>query len=126
MCIYCRESFTPEKKYLDKLDRDVGVYASLAKLKKMGLISYKTYKDIILFKNHGCPRCGGKGFTGRIGVFEILNSNKDIQEMILTGKSESQIAKHAESQGMLTMFEDGLLKALNGMTTIEAVIDVVR
>jgi type IV pilus assembly protein PilB len=122
-CPYCRESYVPQKSVLDKMNKKVGIYASLKKLKKLGLLSYKDHGDIRFFKTNGCSRCAGKGYSGRVGIFEIFNIDKKLQSMILAGKHEKAIQEFAESRGMLTLFEDGLLKALNGLTTIEEVIE---
>lgn len=75
----------------------------------------------------GCPSCSGVGYQGRIGIFEAIFMDEQIDKIIREGGSEREIAKVAESQGVLTMLQDGVLKVLNGTTSFEElgrVIDV--
>ena len=75
----------------------------------------------------GCDACHGTGFKGRIGIYEILTMAKPIEDAILTGTaSATDIETLARSAGMLTMVEDGILKALDGTTTVEEVFRVAE
>lgn len=70
-----------------------------------------------------CTTCSGLGYKGRVGIYEIFPMTKEIEEIILSGKvSEFHIQELAVKQGMLTMAQDGLLKALDGMTSVEEVL----
>jgi len=73
------------------------------------------------YKGKGCGFCGGIGYRGRIGLFEILVINKDIRKLIADNASEEQIREAARAQGMQTLFQDGLKKVMEGITTIEEV-----
>ena len=76
-------------------------------------------------KGLGCDRCHGLGYQGRIGVFEVLSIDADIEKIILSGQvSEYGMRDVAQKQGMVTMVQDGLLKALDGMTSVEEVFRV--
>lgn len=66
-----------------------------------------------------------EGFSGRIGIHEILKVTPTIQEMIISGKSAEDIEKQARAEGMMTMLEDGIYKAVRGVTTIEEVLRVI-
>jgi type IV pilus assembly protein PilB len=68
---------------------------------------------------------GEDGFSGRIGIHEILKTSPTIQEMIISGKSAEDIQLQAEKEGMMTMLEDGIYKAVKGTTTIEEVLRVI-
>ncbi|MFA6511803.1 MAG: GspE/PulE family protein [Patescibacteria group bacterium] len=77
------------------------------------------------YKGKGCDVCGGSGYKGRIGIYELLEMNEEIEEMVSDGHvAESRIHKSAVAHGMITMVQDGLLKALEGITTIEEVFRV--
>ncbi|MEN9558175.1 MAG: hypothetical protein RL141_544 [Candidatus Parcubacteria bacterium] len=74
-----------------------------------------------------CPTCTGLGYKGRIGIYEIFPMTKEIEENILSGQvSESFIQDLAIKQGMLTMAQDGLLKALDGLTSVEEVMQAAE
>lgn len=79
-------------------------------------------KDISVWKADGCPECGGTGYSGRIGIFEVLRMDKEISNIILEQPSEVKIAQAAEKQGMITMRQDGIIKVLKGLTTVEEVV----
>lgn len=70
----------------------------------------------------GCEICGRSGYRGRVGIFEVLPITAAIRELLLTGATETAIARLAKSEGMRTMREDGVLKALEGVTTLEEVL----
>ena len=67
----------------------------------------------------GCHRCGGSGYRGRTGIYEVMVISDEIRKMILMKASAGEIGSVAESQGMVRLRDDGLLKAAEGITTIE-------
>lgn len=79
-----------------------------------------------LYRGHGCKVCGNSGFLGQIGIFEVFRVTSDIRELIISEASASQLRKKAISNGMITMFEDGLDKVARGITTIEEIMRVVN
>ncbi len=79
-----------------------------------------------LFKGRGCHVCGGSGFQGQIGIFEVFQVTEKIRELLLKGSSVAQMRKEAIAEGMITMFEDGLKKVELGVTPIEEILRVVR
>ena len=75
----------------------------------------------------GCDTCNAIGYKGRIGIYEIFTMNKSIEDMILANKvSEYTIQDIATQNGMVTMAQDGLLKALDKITTVEEVFRVTE
>ncbi|HLD61047.1 MAG TPA: GspE/PulE family protein [Patescibacteria group bacterium] len=79
------------------------------------------------YKGKGCEECSGLGYKGRVGIYEIFTMNKEIEQVILSGKvSEYVIEEIAVKNGMVTMVQDGLLKALNKVTTVEEVFRVTE
>jgi type II secretory ATPase GspE/PulE/Tfp pilus assembly ATPase PilB-like protein len=77
-----------------------------------------------LFRGRGCPACGGSGFRGRTGVFEILEITDEMRRMILTRPDANSLAAAGMRNKMRTMFEDGMVKVLLGETTLEELIRV--
>lgn len=76
------------------------------------------------YHSQGCPACNNLGYKGRLGIYEFLENTEKTQELIFQGASMSDFKKAAIAQGMLTMVQDGLLKALEGITDVEEVFRV--
>jgi len=84
-------------------------------------------ENLKFYKGDGCEKCGGLGYKGRVGLYEILTMNPEIEKMILDNKvSEYEIEKIAIENGMITMVQDGLLKALDGLTSVEEVFRIIE
>ncbi len=81
---------------------------------------------LTLFKAVGCSECRQTGYRGRIGIFELLPMDEDIREMTVRGITSKQIRKVALQKGMRSMREDGIRKALNGITTTDEVLRVTQ
>jgi type IV pilus assembly protein PilB len=79
----------------------------------------------MLFRGKGCNLCNHTGFQGQIGIFELLHVSDAIRQMILRNAPAMEIKKQAIKEGMVSMLQDGLLKAEEGVTTIEEVLRVV-
>jgi type II secretory ATPase GspE/PulE/Tfp pilus assembly ATPase PilB-like protein len=74
-----------------------------------------------LYRGKGCEKCGGTGYKGRIGIFELIVFNDEIRELILTRPSANMVGNLAKVRPMK---EDGLLKVRQGQTTIDEVVRV--
>jgi type IV pilus assembly protein PilB len=117
ICLDCIYSVAPEPATIETLKKQMA---------ELGLeSSFKPPKFI--YKGKGCPSCGGTGYRGRIGIFEILNVSEEVRkEMVSPEFSLDKMKAVARSQGMISMFEDGLRKVEKGMTTVEELLRVVR
>jgi len=83
--------------------------------------------SLTFYRSPGCSECQNLGYKGRIGIYEILIMSKAIEEVVMSGKvSEAQMQDIAVSEGMVTMVQDGVLKALAGLTTLEEVFKVAE
>ncbi len=82
--------------------------------------------QLYLYRGKGCDRCGGNGYASRIGIFEVLDVTEKIGRMVMDRSTAGDIDKEAKKSGMLSMVEDGYLKSLEGITTIEEVMRVSR
>ena len=85
-------------------------------------VYFKGYEEVTLYKGKGCEQCGGTGYRGRVGLYELLEITPGVAEAIAGNKNTAEILEVARQEGMQTMFEDGLEKALNGTTTIEELL----
>ena len=84
------------------------------------------YSNRKLCESVGCEHCRGTGYSGRAAIVEILEIDKDIESLIIKGTSTQEIQREAQRKGMHTMKEDGYIKALEGLTTLEEVHRVVN
>ena len=108
ICPYCRKTraFTEEeKKIMQTIENRYGV--------NFDLKGKKTYTPV------GCKKCNDSGFLGRIGVFEILNIDDEIKEMIMNGASSLEIRRQALKGSYKPLVVDGLRKVTDGVTTLE-------
>jgi type IV pilus assembly protein PilB len=81
----------------------------------------KNQQEVIIYKGEGCNKCQG-GYKGRIGIFEVLDCNESIKELILKKATHFEIKQVARQNGMLTLREAALKKLLAGITTVEEVL----
>lgn len=105
ICEHCKEQYEPTP----------------AVVKKWGLANKK---GVRLYRGKGCEFCKGTGFRGRTGLYELLVCDDEIREMIINNASHTQLRKKAQEKGMRLLSEDGLAKALAGITTLEEVARV--
>ncbi len=83
-------------------------------------------RELVFYKGDGCEACGGIGYKGRVGIYEILLMTPEIEQMVLAGNvAEHDIEQSAIASGMVTMVQDGVLKALDGMTSLDEVFRVI-
>ena len=83
-------------------------------------------KEIRLYKGAGCSLCHGTGYSGRIGLFEVLEVTKEVKKLITEKADSDIILKKAIDEGMTTMLDDGLMKVAKGVTTIQEVLRVTK
>ena len=79
-------------------------------------------KTIEVYESAGCEACKGKGISGRVALFEILEMTKELGEVVAQKKGEGAIVAEAKRQHMITMRQDGVAKALLGLVSIESVL----
>src|SRR6476619_7253733 len=79
-------------------------------------------KALKTYKGKGCATCNNTGYKGRIGLYEVMEVNDDIRELILIGASSLELRKKAIEDGMITLRESGLHKVRTGLTTLEEVV----
>ena len=86
----------------------------------------KVPDPLYIYTAKGCEDCGFTGYSGRAGLFEVLSISEEISELILKNPMENLIFKTAQKQGMITMEQAGIIKVLEGLTTIEEVARVTE
>jgi type IV pilus assembly protein PilB len=128
ICPFCKKEFYLDKNSATELGKVFNV-EKLPKLFKDNLphADYpKDMKKIIFYKGEGCHRCGETGFKGRMGIYEILEIDDELTKKINAHATADDIKIYAREHGMLTMLEDGLVKAKMGITTISEILRVTR
>jgi general secretion pathway protein E/type IV pilus assembly protein PilB len=94
-------------------------------LEAMGL-TREELKEANLRKGVGCPACNNTGYRGRIGIFELMTVNDDVQKLIYQCVPATEIRKVGRQYGMKTLREDGMLKVLGGVSTFEEVMRITQ
>ena len=80
------------------------------------------FRSIPFMKGRGCDACGGLGYKGRAGLYEVMNLSPTLRRMILRGDASSELRDAAVAEGMLTLRMDGMMKVAKGVTTLEEVV----
>lgn len=88
--------------------------------------NFGTKKEIRVYKGNGCKICHFTGYSGRIGLFEVLETSNSLRKLIVEKHDSDVIARQAIEEGMTTMLDDGLQKTLKGLTTVEEVLRVTK
>lgn len=83
-------------------------------------------KSLKFYKGKGCNNCENSGYRGRIGIFEVLNFSEEIKDLVQKRASSEEITRKAVEQGMLTMFQDGIFKAIDGLTSVEEIFRITK
>ena len=120
LCDNCKKKTKPKVKIKELMLKEIE--ALPPQIKK----NVKIPKPFVVYEPKGCQECNYSGFSGRIAVFEILEMTENLSEIILKEPSEFRIENEAKRQGMITMKQDGILKVLNGVTTIEEILRVAE
>lgn len=118
ICDSCKEEISPSHDQI-KLVKD-----ELDKMPKEE--KTKIGNKIKFYKGKGCKECSDTGYKGRIGIYEVLEVDKKIKDLVAHEASSNEIEESAVQNGMTTMVQDGILKAINGLTTIEEVWRVTK
>jgi len=111
VCPNCRFSFT--------------IPVAEAKTLFRGAENYFTGSEPVhLYRGKGCDACGNTGYRGRVGIYELLEINKDMEELIVRKCNSTELLMKAREHGFMFLFEDGLDKAKAGLTTIEELMRI--
>lgn len=105
ICEHCKDEYVPQPEILQSLGIPEDEMGSLT-----------------LYKGTGCKMCGGTGYKGRSGIYEVMDNTPAIQELILSGGSASELRRVARSEGMLTLREAGIKKLKEGKTSVDEVL----
>lgn len=116
ICDHCRYAYTPPPEVAENIKQVLGPLMPKAKLTG----------SLQLYKGKGCSECGNLGYQGRMGIYEVLVVSEKIMKLILQRASTAEIERQSIEDGMITMKQDGYLKVLEGITTLEEVLRVAQ
>jgi len=122
ICPKCKEKYVVDKSIAEHIEN------SLKGIKGFNLNDYKDKKtgNFYLYRGKGCSYCNQQGYVGRLAIFEVLRGTDNLREIITSKLGLEEIEKEAFNQGMKTMLQDGFIKALKGLTTLEEVLRVTK
>ncbi len=130
VCPVCKTSYVPDQEIISDMKEILGpLYEAWRKTHSEEVQKAQEQNgDILLYKGgtQDCVECGGTGYKGRVGIFEVMLISDQISKMLLERSSSGDIQKQAVKEGMVLMDQDGYLKALDGMTTLEEVLRVAK
>lgn len=115
LCNDCKEAYEPSAEVAADIKSVLGP-----------LLPEKYREKITLYKGKGCAECNHDGYHGRVGIFELLKVSEKIAKMINESATSADIKKKAVEEGMITMKQDGYMKVLDGITSIEEVLRVAE
>ncbi len=151
LCMFSREKYMPTKeihefivkklqnvgnfdiyKYLEQISKDVTRNARKPSDRLFRLyppieppfLDQNGQENFYLYKASPHPRCNNRAYKGRVGIFEVLRVTSEIEDMILKNTPADKIAQRAREQGTLSFMQDGLIKSLEGITTLDEVLRV--
>ena len=120
LCPHCKQRVKVEGKkksyILDKIKN----------LPKEAIKDLKLKEPIYIYEPKGCKKCNFNGYSGRVGVFEVIKMTPSLAGVIVKNPTEEEILKAAKEQGMISMEEDGILKVLEGITSLEETMRIAE
>lgn len=128
ICDKCRMAYVPEKAVVEDMKVVLGGLFNgfLKSNPERAAEALKNGQEIVLYKGKGCAQCGNTGYFGMIGVFEVLVVSEKVAKLIMEQADAGTVEKQAISEGMITLKQDGYLKVLEGVSTIEEVVRVAQ
>lgn len=128
ICDKCKTAVVPDAKVIEDMQVVLGklldgwVKSNPTKVSEAA----KNNVPFMLYKGQGCDRCGGSGYYGRVGIYEVLRVTEKVARMIMERADAATVEKAATDDGMIIMKQDGYLKVLDGITSLEEVIRVAQ
>lgn len=120
ICQKCKEKYQPDDRSLEMVKKTTEALA------KSGQLPAEAKDNLVVYRGKGCEECDGIGYHGRLGLFEVLDMKNNIKDAILQKVPSREVEKLAIENGMTTLEQSGVLKALKGETTLEEVYRVAR
>jgi type II secretory ATPase GspE/PulE/Tfp pilus assembly ATPase PilB-like protein len=114
ICVDCKEDYRPDN---DEFDEMMHAYGE-AEFPRLGI---KYDDDFVLFRGKGCQACNNSGYRGRAAIHELLVASDPMKKLIQSRARVAEMVKVAKEEGMTTLVQDGIVKALEGLTDVKQV-----
>ncbi|MFH1508592.1 MAG: GspE/PulE family protein [bacterium] len=126
-CSECITSYMPDSKEIQLLDEQYDLDEIMEIMKREKITEpNKKFEDLKFFKGKGCNKCNNTGYKGRIGIYEVMSNDTKIQNLTTKKATSDELLEVAKAEGMITMVQDGFIKAKTGVTTLEEIIRVTK
>jgi len=131
ICLDCKQEFTPPPQMVEDIKGNLGnlltdKHLKLSDKEEKDLKSLQGKSKLKLYKGKGCDKCGDSGYKGRVAIFEVMPMTDKIGRLILERSPAGKIEEQAVEDGMIKLLQDGFLKAVEGITTVEEILRVAR
>ncbi|MEI6597313.1 MAG: GspE/PulE family protein [bacterium] len=128
ICPNCIQSYNLDKQTIAELNQLFDLRDIILMLEKNKIIinAEQNLKNLLFYRGKGCKQCSNSGYKGKLGIYEVLEITGEMSELILKKASTTELKEQAKKQNMLTIIEDGFIKAKNGVTTIEEIIKIAK
>lgn len=123
ICKHCTEKYEAPKEIQDSIKDVLG---NLINSIDRGDSKEDKSNKIYLYRGKGCDKCGQQGYLGRVGIFEVMPISDKIAKFTIERRTEAEIQSVAVEEGMVTLLQDGYLKAVEGFTTVEEAVRVAK
>ncbi len=120
ICQACKAPYDPPMQMRSIVEKELNLMSD--EMRERAGISKKDIARLKFFKSPGCDECGVTGIKGRVAVFESMAVSQEMEKVIVEEPNEAKLREEALRQGMITMRQDGILKALKGIISIEGVL----
>ena len=115
ICTNCKIEYIPPQEIILEIKKNLG-----------DLLPKDKSEEFRLYKGRGCDSCGNSGYYGRVGIFELMVISEKIEKLILQKADALTIENMSKNEGMITMKQDGYLKAIEGVSTIDEILRVAQ
>ncbi len=128
ICKNCIYSYNLDKETIKQLDKHFNLSKVLDFLIKHSFLAKEKadLENILFYRGKGCKKCGQTGYKGRLGIYELLDISPKIAELITDKAPVDLLATEADKNGMITLTQDGFIKAIKGITSVEEVLRVTQ
>jgi type IV pilus assembly protein PilB len=128
ICSDCKTKAPLAEETIASLEKQFNFERLMTQLHREQVIDekIKDFKQLEFFKGEGCEKCSMTGYRGRIGIHEILENTPEISDMIVRHATSQEMQEFAETKGMIVMWQDGFIKAVQGITTIDEILRVSK
>jgi type IV pilus assembly protein PilB len=131
LCAECREEYHLNKKEVESLAKSFDIDEIMEFMRNEQTLKEKVgekgnWEKVAFYRPKGCDQCGGEGYRGRMGIYEVLEMTPEMKKLVMQSATAEELEGFAKKEGMSTMVQDGFVKAVQGITSIEEILRVTK